>query len=382
MEKRVMKKIGIITYHHYYNYGTMLQALALQMKVEELGYKCEIIDFKQNNDLRKSDLIKLRIKRVKVYIKDFKKYYTLKSVENENIERNKRFEYFYKKYLKVSSNNYSSSEEIKKNPPKYDGYVVGSDQTWNPNVGKNPDAFYLSFVEKKSQCGSYAPSVGLTKLSSEQSKRMKKKLDHIKFLSCREQLGSELLQKVTGRKVTTVLDPTLLIDSEKWKELINKENKYPNKYILQYFLGDIPECRQFVQELSKKTKLPVIILPHSYLDAKRKNVIYCGPDGFLDLIYNAEYVCTDSFHGMAFSINLNKNFFAFHKRKENEKGSDNSRITDLLRRLGLENRLIIDYQIPKEMTINYKNVEEKLVDLKSYSLNFLANMLEEMVKND
>ena len=70
-----MDTIGIITYHHYYNYGTMLQALALQMKIEELGYKCEIIDFKQNNDLRKFELVRLRIRRMGIYIKDFKKYF-------------------------------------------------------------------------------------------------------------------------------------------------------------------------------------------------------------------------------------------------------------------------------------------------------------------
>ena len=146
-----MDTIGIITYHHYYNYGTMLQALALQMKIEELGYKCEIIDFKQNNDLRKFELVRLRIRRMGIYIKDFKKYYALRSIKNSIIERNEKFEKFYGKYLKVSQNNYTSSEQLESDPPKYDGYVVGSDQTWNPNVGKNPDAFYLSFVEKKNR---------------------------------------------------------------------------------------------------------------------------------------------------------------------------------------------------------------------------------------
>lgn len=377
-----MKKIGIITYHHYYNYGTMLQALALQMKVEELGYKSEIIDFKQDNVLSNLDLIKLRFKRIGIYIKNFKKYYILESTRNKRSERNKKFEEFYKQYIKVSGHSYSSSEELEQNPPEYDGYIVGSDQTWNPNVGKSPDAFYLSFVKSRSKCGSYAPSVGLASLSPEQSKRMKQKLDHINYLSCREQLGSELLQKLTERKVITALDPTLLIESEKWRLLENKEDAGLQKYILQYFLGDVPECRQFVRELSKRTKLPIVILPHSYLEVKNKDSIYCGPDGFLRLIDNAEYVCTDSFHGMAFSINFHKNFFAFHKRKENETDSDNSRITDLLKRLDIEERLIKDYKVPKDLAVDYQKIEKKLYELKSDSLNYLKNMLEEMVNND
>ena len=377
-----MDTIGIITYHHYYNYGTMLQALALQMKIEELGYKCEIIDFKQNNDLRKFELVRLRIRRMGIYIKDFKKYYALRSIKNSIIERNEKFEKFYGKYLKVSQNNYTSSEQLESDPPKYDGYVVGSDQTWNPNVGKNPDAFYLSFVEKKNRCGSYAPSVGLTKVSPEQSERLKKKLEHIAFLSCRESMGSDLLQKITGKKVKTVLDPTLLIESKDWKKLCGKENKHVDKYILQYFLGDVPECREFVKNLSNITNLPVIILPHSYLDTKSKHQIYCGPEGFLELISNAEYICTDSFHGTAFSVNFNKNFFCFHKRKENEQGSDNSRITDLLYRLDLEERLIKDYKVPENLEIDYEKVGKKLEILRSYSLNYLRNMLEVIVKND
>ena len=360
----------------------MLQALALQIKVEELGYESEIIDFKQNNVLSNLDLVKLRIKRIGIYIKNFKKYYLLKTTRNKNCERDKKFEEFYKQYIKVSVHSYSSSEELEQNPPEYNGYVVGSDQTWNPHVGKNPDAFYLSFVKERSKCGSYAPSVGLASLSPEQSKRMKRKLDHIKYLSCREQLGSELLQNLTERKVITVLDPTLLIEPEKWRLLENEESAGLQKYILQYFLGDVPECRQFVRELSKKTKLPILILPHSYLEAKSKNTIYCGPDGFLKLIDNAEYVCTDSFHGMAFSINFYKNFFVFHKRKENETDSDNSRITDLLKRLDVEERLIKDYKVPKDLAVDYQKIEKKLYELKSDSLNYLKNMLEEMVNND
>lgn len=377
-----MKKVGIITYHHYNNYGTMLQALALQNMIENLGYDCEIIDFKQNNQLKKTELLKVRIKRIGIYFKNIKKYCMLNKAKGKFNERNKKFEEFYSKHLVLGNAHYTNSNEICANPPIYDAYIVGSDQTWNPNVGKNPDAFYLTFVKDKKQCGSYAPSVGLSKLTSSQETRMKSKLEHISYLSCREYMGSKLLHEVTEREVTTVLDPTMLLDCNKWIRYKDNMNRLPDNYILQYFLGDVIECRKFVKELSEKTNLPVLILPHSYLDLDKSNQLYCGPDGFLDLIYNADYICTDSFHGTAFSINFNKNFFAFHKRREDEDGSDNSRITDLLQRFGLGDRLITDYNLPDKLLIDYQRVNLQFDILRENSVTYLKNMLGELMYND
>lgn len=377
-----MCKVGIITYHHYYNYGTMLQALALQQVIEKLGYDAEIIDFKQSNQLSKSSLALLRIRRMGIYISEFNKYWKLHTAHKKFEERSKAFEKFYRKYLKIGKQKYSSSDELKNNPPIYDAYIVGSDQTWNPNVGNNPEAFYLHFVADKNKCGSYAPSVGLTRLSGKQELYMKKNLINIKYLSCRENEGTKLLESITGRNVTTVLDPTLLLDTDEWLEYSIIPQNFPEKYILQYFLGDIKECRRFVEKLSRKTGLPVIILPYSYLDVSKEDSVYCAPDAFLGLVSQAEFVCTDSFHGTAFSLNFGRNFFAFHKRKEQEDGSDNSRITDLLYRFNLQERLISDYELPKDLKIDYKYASQKLKEEKNLSMKYLMDMLKEMREND
>lgn len=377
-----MYTVGIITYHHYYNYGTMLQALALQQVIEKLGYDAEIIDFKQNNQLPKNSLVLLRIRRMGVYINEFNKYWNLHTAHKRVEERSKAFEKFYKKYLKIGKQQYSSSDELKKNPPIYDAYLVGSDQTWNPNVGNNPEAFYLHFVADKNKCGSYAPSVGLSYLSDEQKLYMKKNLSHIKYLSCRENRGAKLLEDITDRRVTTVLDPTLLLDATMWLEYATIPQNLPQKYILQYFLGDSKECRKFVNELSRKTGLPVIILAHSYLDVNKDNSVYCAPDVFLGLIRHAEFVCTDSFHGTAFSLNFGRNFFSFHKRKEQEEGSDNSRITDLIERFNLQERLIRDGEVPGNLEIDYRYVNQKLKEEKKISMEYLTTMLKGMQEND
>lgn len=376
-----MKTIGIITYHHYYNYGTMLQAMALQKAIEKLDYDAELIDFKQDNTLSKFDLFCVRIKRIPVYLRNIKKYIGLNSVKQRFDYRNLQFEEFYKKNLIVSLKKYRTSDELCMDPPQYDGYIVGSDQTWNPNVGRNPEAFYLTFVKERKRRGSYAPSIGLSNFSLEEKLRLKPLLDGINYLSCREHQGAELISELTGRSVKTVLDPTFLLESNEWDEYSDDNNQnIKERYILQYFLGDVIECRDFVEKLSEVTGLKVIVLPHSYLDITKENCVYCSPANFISLVKNADYICTDSFHGTAFSINYNKNFFAFHKRKNSETGSDNSRITDILHRLNLDNRLITDYCLPSELNIDYNIINKKLVTLRKDSAIYLKNMLQSITE--
>ena len=170
-----MKTIGIITYHHYYNYGTMLQALALQEKVEQLGYQAELIDFKQDNSLSRYEMLKLRIKRMPVYIKERKKYRVLADSREKIKEKNELFEQFYKTYLHIGKKKYTTTLQLMENPPVYDGYVVGSDQTWNPFVANSPEAFFFPFVENKLKKGSYGPSLAVKSLSDEKEKEYRKK---------------------------------------------------------------------------------------------------------------------------------------------------------------------------------------------------------------
>lgn len=376
-------KIGIITYHHYDNYGTMLQALALQKAIEKLGCECEIIDYHQSVKPKGINLIKMRFQMIPTYIRNFKKYYVVKKSSVYSSERHTDFEEFYKEYLKVSNESYSSFEDLLNNPPKYDFYVVGSDQTWNPNVGANRSPFYLKFVKDSSKKGSYAPSVGLSALSSKHYNELKEGLKDFKWLSCREKTGAELLKKVTGKDIPTVLDPTLLLKDTEWNKYeVSEVIRKP--YILMYFLGERKDCREYVTELSKKYNLEIVTLPHNYVDLNKidGNSKFIGPGKFLNLIKNAELICTDSFHGTAFSINYKKPFYSFCKRKEKESNSDNSRIPNLLEALGLEDRLISDSVLKDNYDIDYSLAEIKLNDLRNRSLDYLSNMLNETFERE
>ena len=378
-----MKTIGIITYHHYYNYGTMLQALALQEKVEQLGYQAELIDFKQDNSLSRYEMLKLRIKRMPVYIKERKKYRVLADSREKIKEKNELFEQFYKTYLHIGKKKYTTTQQLMENPPIYDGYVVGSDQTWNPFVANSPEAFFLPFVENKLKKGSYGPSLAVKSLSDEKEKEYRKKLSSFSFLSCREQDGAQLLSRITQKEVKCVLDPTLLLSAEEWEKYCEYEiPKEP--YILVYFLGEKSEHRRAVEKIQKLTNWKIISLPAAYLEMENNDYkkVWGGPKEFLSLIRRAALICTDSFHGTMFSINFQRNFFSFCKSSDSEESSENSRLYSALNIFGLSNRIIhnMDNLTAEDISIDYKNVIPILEEQRRYSIEYLENMLFEMTK--
>ena len=378
-----MKTIGIITYHHYYNYGTMLQALALQEKVEQLGYQAELIDFKQDNSLSRYEMLKLRIKRMPEYIKERKKYRALADSREKIKEKNELFEQFYKTYLHVGKKKYTTTQQLMENPPVYDGYVVGSDQTWNPFVANSPEAFFLPFVENKSKKGSYGPSLAVKSLSDEKEKEYRKKLSNFSFLSCRGQDGAQLLSRITQKEVKCVLDPTLLLSAKEWGKYCEFEiPKEP--YILVYFLGEKSEHRRAVEKIQKLTNWKIISLPAAYLEMENNDYkkVWGGPKEFLSLIRGAALICTDSFHGTMFSINFQRNFFSFCKSSDSEESSENSRLYSALNIFGLSNRIIhnMDNLTAEDISIDYKNVIPILEEQRRDSIEYLENMLFEMTK--
>ena len=378
-----MKRVGIITYHHYYNYGTMLQALALQIKIEQLGYEAELIDFKQDISLSRYELIKLRFRRLPVYIRELGKYNVIKKSGMMIEKRKKLFEQFYKKYLNVSDAFYINTEQLIENPPIYDGYIVGSDQTWNPYSSNAPQAFFLPFVVDNSKKGSYAPSIAVERLPIELEEKYKERLSSFSFLSCREKSGTKLLEKITGRKVQCVLDPTLLLHKSDW-DRYSEDIDIKKPYMLVYFLGENKEHRKFIKNIQEVTGLRVISIPMAYLEMGNNEYekVWCGPGEFISLVKGATVVCTDSFHGTIFSINFRKDFYVFCKHSNSDEASENSRLHNVLDTFGLSDRLIKSMDNFNELSISikYDDVDIILENERKKSIGYLKNMLEEITK--
>lgn len=376
-----MKKIGIITYFYFYNYGTMLQGFATQLLFgKNDGVKVELIDYRFGNKTarRKIDILKIRLKRLLVYFKEFKRVYLTGKYASLMAHRYKYFNKFASKYLNLSPKRYMYENEIAEDAPKYDIYITGSDQTFSPKIGFSR-ALFLNFAPKYAVKAAYAPSLGVSSLTEEQVTYIGKELKKYDFLSCRESLGSEMLEKITGRKVETVLDPTLMIPSDDWIQFSVKPN-IKDKYILCYFLGDRDYYRAYVAQLSKQTDLPVYYIPVSWKDFKKSNNLLweVGPSEFLGLIANAEYVCTDSFHGTIFSVNFHREVRVFVKHAGNVAGGDNSRLFDILERLGIEKQLITEYtkgSIIEDSYIDYSHVDELLSAEREKSMRYVESVV-------
>lgn len=369
------KRIGLISYHSGHNYGTMLQAFALQYYIDSIfDGKVEYINYVDGKPFKDASW-SVRIKKIrdKFNLGFFPLLYSF-LYRKKLTKTYKRFNSFLFNYIRVSDKCYSSFEELKQNPPIYDIYIVGSDQTWNPTFLKNNAAYFLGFVDDPSKKNSYASSIGVYSLNNETKKIYSEYLNLFNAISCREILGCRILESFLDRSVEHVLDPTLLLTSDDWVK-IERRYEISERYVLCYSLGYKKNVRSFAKKLAKKHEMPVYYIASTYLDMQMKNCLFgVGPQEFLFLLRHASFVCTDSFHGTVFSINFKKNFYSFFKRKGDEKNSDNSRILSVLQEFSLENRLKGNVFI-EEADINYDKVNLYLEKRRMQSVTYLISIL-------
>ena len=373
-----MKRVGLISYHSGHNYGTMLQAYALQRVINSLGdNSSEYIHYVDGKSFIDASW-KVRLQKIiaKFKLGPFQLAYLF--LYRQKLKTiSEKFNSFFNSYITTSEESYSSIKELKETPPNYDIYIVGSDQTWNPTFIKDNSAYFLTFVKNPNATkNSYASSLGVYSISNETSKKYSKYLNSFNLISCREKINAEKLSILLKKKVEHVLDPTLLIDADTWKEL---EMKYdtPNAYVLCYCLGTKRSIRNFAKHLGEKHHLPVLYIVSSYQDLLYSNPCFgVGPLEFLFLIRNATYVCTDSFHGTIFSLIFKRNFYSFYKRKGGKTYGDNSRIFFLLQEMSLLNRLK-SKEFIEEKDIDYNEyINLYLKEMKIKSISFLKQILE------
>ena len=370
-----MKKILIATFHNAHNYGAVLQAFALCKTISTLDKKniVKILNYKNQNISRGYKLFtpvrKNIFKWIPLILNDLKNY-------NINKKRYLEFEYFIHNYLPLTSS-YISEEKIKRDPPSADIYITGSDQVWNPNiVGELSDIYTLNFGNEKIIRISYAASVGNAQIITKYAATFLKKIKCIDFISVREESARLELENLLYKKVTTVLDPSLLLTKEEWDQEIENISTYTNeKYILAYVVEPNNEYVKIVNEMSKRTGLKIIHFGKS--NPGYKNVLKSsyteGPLNFINYIKHAEYVITTSFHATVFSIIYQKNFFIIPHKKTGE------RVTNLLEKLNIQNRVY--YSLSEFINCDYtfetdwNDVANKLCYERRKSIHWLEDAL-------
>ncbi len=311
-------KLGGMTWWRY-NYGSILQAYALQSELKELGIDDYEIICQYGKKVASISNLKEKIKRIGVRqsLKRIVWKFGLKKLR----DRNRNIQSFVDNYLHVSQKEYNEENIVEANNV-YDGFVCGSDQIWNPKLTDVNSMYWLTFASKEKLKFSYAPSIGVDKFSDEQKEAIKNNLYSFKGISSREENGTNLINDALGaNKCVTVLDPTLLVDRKIWDNISLSENQYGEKYIFVYMLRGTKKQRKLIEEFAKLKGLKIVTMP--FLD-NEKIEIYdfkfgdiklwdASPADFITVIRNAEYVFTDSFHCMLFSCMYHRDFYTFPK---------------------------------------------------------------------
>ena len=368
-----MKKVAIMTWWHYSNYGTALQVTALYHVVTKMGYKVDVIDYIPHGRVVKQENLKALIKFI------YEKICLAINLPYQNDELKIRFEEYRDEYLTFTPKCKTESDLFLLND-SYEAFVCGSDQIWAPTVFE--PKYFLNFVKNNKRKIAYAPSIGVNEFEDEEIMQETQRLiNGFDFISVREKQGQDILKNIFNKDTVLVLDPTLLYDKHQWQELLKiKKSAKKEKYILCYFLGHNESHWSCVKEIAAKLNLPVKIIPTHKKDLKRKGTVIAGvgPREFTELLVNAEFVCTDSFHGVAFSLNFNVNFIAFKRFEDKDKYSQNSRIYNILHLTKMGNRLF-DPKKPVEDYLqeeNFSNSNSILNEYRKKSLTYLKDALD------
>lgn len=345
-----MSKVAIVTLVSK-NYGNRLQNFALQETLTKLGHHVYTIPVYPYHFLRHN--IKYVIKKCLNF--SLNKY---PDIVWDDFDKQIRW-----------SRSIASNKDIAE---KYDYFIAGSDQIWNPNFSITSDRELLTFAPPEKRIA-YSASIGLNTFPREYAKHYADEWKKFKNISVRESQASEIIYNLTHIISPVVLDPTLLLDKNDWLKRL-KLNKYPKKYFVKYFLGQQSNSvEQYIENRVKKEHANLIEITNS--DGSLKSGI--GPYEFLTLLYYSKGVFTDSFHGTVFSIIFEKPFLVFRRPTEKGYGDMNSRIYSLMNMLNLKSHFIesVNSKFDFDMNFDISAVNSILNTKRNESLNYLINAM-------
>ena len=337
------KKIGVITlYYRSFNCGGLLQAYALIQVLKGLGAEAEQISYDRIWDSREARYRRaLAMPPGKILKKCLQK--SGRRIKKRLLrKKNEGLETFFQQRVSAAeafaaqiphSKQVYNRETIGACGDKYDLFIAGSDQIWNPDLLQ--PAFLLDFVPKDKKKIAYGASISQFSLKRDAQAALKKGLSSFDGISVREKQAQNLLGGLTNQKIELVLDPTLLLPKEEWEKLCEKP-AVKGPYMLCYFLGTDRRLRNLARETAKRLGLPIVTLPFlqncycscdvNFGDIRLYNA---GPEGFLSLIRYADCMLTDSFHGAVFAELFGARYLVFGRKGEKGMGSRLESLTQL-----------------------------------------------------
>ena len=341
-------KIGILTlFHGNDNWGGTLQGAALKALLEELYPNAivDIIDYRSNRNIVYSNKLRQALQyNPAEIVKKVAAIYKKKFSGNNSsclAGRKNLFNKFREPY--ITNKHVYTDLTLSELEQDYDVLVCGSDQIWNPNVAR--PGFLLAGIGNGCRKISYAASIARDSLSSQEKTVMIPLIERFDFISVREKTARNILQECTDKPVYEVLDPALMLDAQKWNQIVDIESYNCKPYALAFFFSDSLEYRRYIEKYCSKLGLELHFIPFAaeYIKndelGQANRIFDIGPKEFLEQFKNASCVFTDSFHGSVFSLIFQKEFWVF-ERDSNNKVSKNSRLYDLLDKFELSDRLV------------------------------------------
>lgn len=355
-------KYGILTLHIALNYGAVLQTYALQTSLQRLGKEANVIDYQP----------KFLVDRHKINLRN--SLFSVRGLYN-TLFRNgflrfnhEPFESFREQYLHLSKT-IVSENDLESLLQEYDTIVCGSDQIWNPTVVENNPAYYLPYKLKNTRKTAYAASFGVEQLPDDWKDNVTKWISDFDHVSVREKTGQDIIRQLLQIEVPVVLDPSLLLDSDDWREIASSNVVPQRPYVLLYMLSQDKQLIQHAKIIANAHNYEVVYINDRLFPVLGvKNLAGITPQEWLGLFLNAQYIVTNSFHGVAFAINFEKQFAV----RFIPKSPTSSRISGLLSTVGLSDRVLIDEFINSD--IDYQAVLMKLDQHREFSKQYLEQL--------
>ncbi|OYX54126.1 hypothetical protein B7Y92_00450 [Candidatus Saccharibacteria bacterium 32-50-13] len=379
-------KIGIVTFHRSHNCGSILQAYATQSILRRHDYEPEFIDFSTagQKDLY-STLERLKFDTLSSFVKSIYRNCLRILIIRRTIRNWRSYDKYILNNLQLSAKSYNANAELIEDDMSYDKYLTGSDQVWNVTIADYDEAYFLNFVKKHPKIA-YGVSQGARDISkySKDVENVKSYISDIDFISTREGNGQKWLEALTGQKHALVLDPTLLLQSNDYaaiEEAHGLKGIEPDNYIFVYSKPLSREYMKIISSFARHNGLK-IVLWHSDVWVKKLGYfrgVKCPadqtPGKYLDLMKNAKFVCTSSFHGVVFSTIYHKNFVVLEN--DGMRAGDDDRMTGFLGRVGLSSRIVDESTFATRMgeAVDYEEFGEKLKAEREESLKFLLTAL-------
>lgn len=371
------EQIGILTFHYSNNYGAVLQAYAMQQTLQSLGYSAEIVNFVPSSYKPLSAVARLRAMRRTIGENPQGKVKAVIDQQKKMGGITRKFDTFRKDDMTVSREVDEST--ISTILSDYSCIIVGSDQVWNPYQRAKPE-YFLNFTENRVKKLAYAADSSTSSVSEVEKIRLKPLIEEFKYISVRNQHSMEFVKTIIGKSVDIVADPTILHNFATFHRL-----SITQPYILVYALGkDIAGTNRGAIEIIKKRYpgLPIYSIKDATVNSRMCNYadrefFDLGPKEWLDMLSNATFVFTDSYHGALFALKFHKPFLAYYSEEMRA-----GRLIDIGERYGVDKYIIgsVDDILKKQSLAqkpDYNHIDKLLRAHKDYSLNCLVNALKD-----